>query len=126
MFDFLKKVIDIRLSREDNYLGIYVSENKDVIGKMQCVMENSSILIGDIIFNNSRYYNRGYGSKMMDVLQQFAIDNNIKEIKGNLSVVDLDHRDRLHHFYEKHGFTITIYDSYKDLYYGKVEKIIDK
>ena len=57
----------------------------------------------------------GYGSLLMQQIIQYAIDQpNINFISGGLSWVDLDdkndpeHRSRLIHFYQKHGFDVNI------------------
>lgn len=68
----------------------------------------------------SRNYNNGYGSIMMDN----ATERGYITIHGNLSTVDADHKERLHHFYEKFGFTITEYPENKDCFYGEIRKIL--
>ena len=59
---------------------------------------------------------------MMDKLLAYALDNEIHTIHGNLSLVDKDHEERLHHFYEKHGFKVILFKEPNDLFYGEVIK----
>ena len=49
---------------------------------------------------------------------EYARNNNYSEITGDLSVVDADHKELLHHFYKKFGFEITVFDTIKNNYYG--------
>ena len=92
------------------------------MARMQCVPEpNSSILIGDIIHSHEALaYNKGYGSMMMDKLLEYARENSYSHIYGNLAIWDLDHKERLHHFYRKFGFEITEYVEYQDNCYGRI------
>ena len=56
---------------------------------------------------NGDYYSRGYGSMVMEALIHYAQVMDIRHIRGSLSFVDLNsHKDRLLHFYRKHGFEI--------------------
>lgn len=88
---------------------------------MQCVIESdSTILIGDIIHDKQKNYNKGYGSAMMQKLIEYAKENGYSRLYGNLSDVDIGHKDRLYHFYEKFGFEITEYDKYKSNYFGRI------
>ena len=49
----------------------------------------------------------GHGSVAMTHLLDFAKENGIKRITGNLTTSDIDdHKERLFRFYEKHGFSI--------------------
>ena len=91
--------------------------------RMQCYIDSdSSILIGDIRHDREkRDYNKGYGSMLMQKLIDYARKNNYGYIHGNLSVVDFDHKDRLHHFYQKFGFTVTEFSIPRDCCYGKIE-----
>lgn len=96
--------------------------------KMQCVIEdNNIILIGDILHNReNKDYNKGYGSLMMNKLISYAMESGYSLIHGNLSTVDFDHKERLHHFYRKFGFTIIEYPETKGCYYGEIQKIISE
>lgn len=98
------------------------------IYKMQCVIESdNTLLISDIVSDinskTNKYINRGYGSKLMTRLFEYAKENDIREIYGNLSIVDMDHKDRLEHFYKKFGFNITFYDE-EETYFGLVKKVL--
>ena len=102
-------------------MGISISDLmiSDISKKIDPMM----ILIGDITHENEEYC-KGFGSMMMEALISYAEENGHTYIFGNLSEIDKDHADRLHHFYEKFGFSITIYDESQEMYYGKIEKWI--
>lgn len=90
---------------------------------MKCVIqEDGTILIGDIIHTNSKNYNHGYGSLMMEQLISYATEHGYSLICGNLSTVDSDHKERIHHFYEKFGFVITEHSEPLNCYYGEINK----
>ena len=59
---------------------------------------------------------------MMSELLKYAAQIGIHTIRGNLSLVDSDHKSRLHAFYKKHGFDIIQYVSRDSLFYGEVIK----
>lgn len=73
-----------------------------------------SIYIQDFIAD-SGMRNKGYGSIIMQQLVQYAKVLNVQYISGMLSFVDVgntgdeskrENRERLYHFYNKHGFQI--------------------
>lgn len=64
--------------------------------------ERFSALIEDIVGQP----NKGYGSCLMNVFLTQCRAMGMRTVKGTLSDVDGDHRDRQVHFYQKHGFTI--------------------
>ena len=93
--------------------------------RISCVVENpTTIFIGDIVCDNDRDINKGYGSQMMTKLIAYAEKNGFKRIWGNLSNVDMDHKERLYHFYEKFGFDIEEYEEARNCDVGKVEKLL--
>ena len=52
--------------------------------------------------------NQGHGSMLMQSVFRYLSYRGIPCLEGSLSFVDLnDHKDRLLHFYKKHGFAIT-------------------
>ena len=57
---------------------------------------------------------------MMQKLISYAKENGYKTIYGHLSTVDLDHKDRLYHFYEKFGFVITENEEQDSILYCKI------
>ena len=95
---------------------------------MKCNWEEKRIHIHDFKPENSckapKFINKGYGSEMMKKLLEYANENGCEEIFGELSVVDLDHKDRLHHFYEKFGFKIMEYSQRRGCYYGEIKKML--
>lgn len=65
------------------------------------------ILIGDI---EAFVENKGYGSTMLKNIIELATGIGAQEIIGNLASTDIDHFDKLKHFYNKHGFEVTMFD----------------
>ena len=115
----------VKVERTESLLMIKLYVNNIREARIQCVVESdSTILIGDVIHDNEKNYNKGYGSAMMQKLIEYAKENGYSRLYGNLSVVDIGHRDRLYHFYEKFGFEITEYDKYQNNYFGMIEKMI--
>jgi len=121
---FFKKLIKVWIDSYESLVLIKLTINGVQISKMQCIKyPDGSLLIGDIDpFKRKRDYGKGYGSMMMDELLKYAFQNGVHTIRGNLSIVDSDHKERLHAFYRKHGFEIVQYSTPKDLYYGEVLK----
>lgn len=69
--------------------------------------EPLTVRIGDFIVK-SYDINRGYGSILMDYLKEFSEAREKINITGSLSPFDLStHKERLLHFYRKHGFIIS-------------------
>ena len=62
------------------------------------------IKICDIIVRNN---NIGNGSILMNYFMEYCKTTNAKYIAAWLSPVDMDHFDRLEHFYKKYGFSVT-------------------
>ena len=100
--------------------------NGRLFSKINCVMQPDGVLlIGDIPpFEKNRDYGKGYGSMMMSELIRHATEIGVHTIHGNLSLIDSDHKNRLHAFYKKHGFEIIEYENPKGFIYGEVVKNI--
>ena len=114
--------IQVELRKETYGFFIVAYAGKRHVANMRCLCyEDGSILICDIQHRNNEY-NRGYGSAMMDKLNSYAAENGYTHIWGNLSEVDRDHQDRLHHFYQKHGFQVTVFEQLDGSYYGRIDK----
>lgn len=113
----------VGIERTDALLMVRLSVNGYRCAYIQCVIESdSTILIGDILHHNEvSDYNKGYGTLMMEKLLVYAKEHGYSLIYGNLSEVDLDHKDRLHHFYQKLGFQITEYPEMQGNYYGIIK-----
>lgn len=73
------------------------------VGNIKCAKNNKTITICDIWCEKN---NRGYGSLMMEALIDYARQQGITSIEGWLSSVDVDHIERLYHYYQKFGFEI--------------------
>lgn len=104
-----------------SYQGhIYVLSCDGIVGLLTytTIKELSILLIKDMQFKDPKYYGIGIGSSIMKQLQEFAIQEKIKLIKGKLSTYDIENnRDRLMNFYSKHDFNV-------DLYHKEVKKIV--
>lgn len=124
-----QKEVDIQMSDCLPLVIFTVCIKNQYVAKMICIKENDEILISDIRpcdwenkQNKSKYINKRYGTELMMQLLKYAQQNNVRQIYGNLSCNDLDHKDRLHHFYQKFGFEIIEFKELKDNYYGKIVK----
>ena len=115
--------VSVNIERTDVLLMVRLSVNGYRCARIQCLIESdSTILIGDICHNNEAAdYNKGYGTQMVKQLLAYAKEHGYSYIYGNLSEVDLDHKERLHHFYHKLGFTVTEYPALQGNYYGIIE-----
>lgn len=104
-----------------SYQGhIYVLSSAGIVGLLNytAIKDPSILLIKDIQFKDPKYYGIGIGSAIMKQIQEFAIKERIKLIKGELSSYDIENnRDRLMNFYSKHDFNV-------DFYHKEVKKII--
>ncbi|MBE6848090.1 MAG: GNAT family N-acetyltransferase [Ruminococcus sp.] len=130
MFHFFKKKKSLRKNISPSItvepidwllmIKLYVNNSREA--QIKCVLESdTTILIGDIEHVKEENFNKGYGSAMVEKLIQFAKENGYSHIYGNLSMVDLDHQERLYHFYEKFGFKITEYDDQQGNYFGRID-----
>lgn len=119
---FKKKPISAEYSVYGCSLQVVANKGKIPKARMLCTIESDdTILIGDIRHcYKDRDFCKGYGTLMMQKLISFAKENRYKTIYGHLSTVDLDHKDRLYHFYEKFGFEITEIEEQDSVLYGKV------
>lgn len=77
-------------------------------------LDDRTIHIGDI----KGPANKGFGSICMKYLKDFARDQNIPLITGDIVERDWNHVDRLEHFYIKHNFRVNIDHDNKS---GKIE-----
>lgn len=129
MFLFKKPVEEIYIyDQYKDYLFLSFILNHEPLVLMSCRISGNSIHINDIKpcprADRNKCINKGYGSQLMTALLEYASKQNIIEIFGELSAVDLDHRDRLHHFYQKFGFEISIYPEIIDCFYGRISKFL--
>ena len=93
--------------------------NKEV-GMLRGLFESDKkVLLADI--NNEKCINHGVGSALITRFEDICRENGVKEIHGNLANVDLDHKDRLIHFYKKHGYSI-VEENEEKSYWGKITK----
>ena len=128
MFLFHKPSEDIEFNydSEYGYLSFRFLLNKKSIILMSCEILDDKIHISDIKpydgSKRTKYFNKGYGSKLMNALLDYCKENGVSEIYGELSIVDLDHKDRLHHFYQKFGFDIVVFPCLMNCYYGSILK----
>lgn len=123
---FNNKKAQVYVCEYEPLIVIKVVLKTTTISKMLCTLKDDVIVIGDISpYSNKKYYSKGYGSMMMNELIKFAIKKKYNKIKGELSIVDVDHKERLLHFYKKFGFQILIYDEEKNMNFGEIYKIIE-
>ena len=122
---FFRKNEEVILTVIENLIDIRIRVGKRTSYIMRCVIQNEkTILIGDIsssLGRTGKYENKGYGSKLMQRLIDYATENDYKEIYGNLAEVDMGHWDRLEHYYKKFGFEI-IENCDDEVNWGKVRK----
>ncbi|MFS0749836.1 GNAT family N-acetyltransferase [Oceanobacillus sp. 1P07AA] len=59
--------------------------------------------------------NYGFGSILLSTLIEIAKNRKINSISGWISNVDIDHIERLVHFYKKHNFEVILDDNKKDI-----------
>lgn len=126
-----KKKMDINLKPDDTgevlYIKAFDREKRIATMTVLKYVSDNYLKIGDISeFSNSKYINKGIGSMMMKELLSYAESNNYQEIRGELSIVDNDHKDRLHHFYQKFGFEITETNNRNDCIYATICKRVRK
>lgn len=105
-----KKVIETTVCTHTSLLVIKAIYKNKIQGNMKCIInqETETITISDI---ECKKNNKGYGSIMMGKLIEIAKQNGIKCIDGWLSKADIDHRERLYHFYQKFEFEIISNDN---------------
>lgn len=85
--------------------------------------ENELYIVDFKDFSNGRFVNKGIGSIMMSLLIEYAKLHHYNSIVGKLITLDRDdHKDRLHHFYNKFGFKIEEFKDNSDCFYAKIVK----
>ena len=89
-----------------------LGQNGDIsqacIGKSPCEVKSSYFKIVDIGIDE-HYQGHGYGSMLLAEIIKFAKSFSVSKIKGDIYQKDIDSpqkKERLYHFYEKHGFII--------------------
>ena len=118
-----KKRIEIKTVNTDYPLiMLYADAGRKRIGTLKAVIVENSCALGDIDIP-LEYVNLGAGSKLIEKLEDICKQKGLTEIKGELSDVDIGHKDRLIHFYEKHGYTV-VYENNKPGYWGTITKKI--
>jgi hypothetical protein len=121
-----KKTIKVCIDNCENQIFCKIYVNGKPISRMQCVLETDGVLlIGDILpFEKKRDYCKGYASLMMAELLKYSSQIGVHTIHGKLSLVDNNHKGRLHAFYKKHGFEIVEYNTPQGLFFGEIMKKI--
>jgi ribosomal protein S18 acetylase RimI-like enzyme len=80
----------------------------------------SEIELADIDIKESTV-SRGYGSILLGMLIEIAINRNVKNITGWISSVDKNHIERITHFYQKHGFEVVLEETDNNI--NKIETL---
>lgn len=125
MFFKKKDTYDIDISEYKKFLFVHLQINDIPVSKINCSMSGDVIEILDIIpYTQKKYQNKGYGTKMMNELIKYARSHQYKYIIGSLSTVDLDHKERQWHFYQKFGFEITEKDNPAGNYYAEIKLML--
>lgn len=105
-----------------------VKDSSDYIGDAHLTIQESSKTVAKIedIKIDPPYRGRRIGSLLLDYVERWALQNNIKTLYGDLVKVDRGHISVLKGFYDKHGFTFTIFNkpSSDRTALGKIEKPI--
>ncbi len=128
MFDFrskekkIKEVVIENNQSDSELIMIFANSRKLNLGTLKAVVNGEKLLIGDIDISEE-YVNYKIGSKLIERLEEICKEQGIKDIYGNLANVDLDHKDRLIHFYEKHGYSIS-YENDNPNYWGTISKTL--
>jgi len=118
--DFFEIKIDIVTRDNDNYIFIDAFIKSRKVGELRALFENDKALLADIIIHE-RNINKGIGTKLITKFEELCIEKGVSVITGNLANVDLNHKDRLIHFYLKNKYEI-IYENEEKLYWGKIIK----
>ncbi len=124
IFDFIRNMsqneIRIEESSVEGCLFLRAIKGNKLLGKLNALFEtDNKVLLADI--DNKNCINRGVGSKLIERFEELCKEKGATEIYGNLANVDIGHKDRLIHFYKKHGYTI-FEENDQSGYWGKIVK----
>ncbi len=106
--------------------SVFLKENNEIVSYMRYSMAITFISI-DVLETYNSFYNNGYASYLIKwLLEKYNTDYEIKLICAPIqwSIFGESFEERKEHlrkFYEKFGFTV--YESLKDSYYMKKNKI---
>lgn len=70
---------------------------------------------------------RGLGTALLALIESWARNNGVNKLNGDLSDVDVNHIDKLKHFYSKNGYIFKLYQNSGNespIFIGEVEKSI--
>lgn len=122
---FLKQNIIIEADGNDTGCSVVAYRRKKKLSVLLAskIKQNELYIVDFKDFSNGRFINKGIGSIMMPLLIEYAETHNYKSIVGKLIKLDRDdHKDRLHHFYNKFGFKIEEFEEDSDCFYAKIVK----
>lgn len=109
----------------EGYCRLYIKVGRKRVGYANLfISAPNELCIGDIIIENNRYQNKGYGSKLLKSIIVIGINNKFSKIVGNLSKVDMDQKEKLEYFYKKEKFSITYFENEVGSFIGSVELLI--
>jgi hypothetical protein len=112
----------LELIKEEN---IDKANNFHVPPRAICKMwkeSNNSMTINDIEIIDKSLENRGIGTLILIFVEKLARLQGINKLYGELSIVDVDHLDKLKHFYNKLGFDFVLHETKKGTTIGHIEK----
>lgn len=89
---------------QNDWLTVVLITKQGIYDCVYMEIYDNKLIIADVIH---RIHNEGIGTNAFAMIFDFARENNIEKIYGELSSVDDDHKDRRNHFYEKLGFSIS-------------------
>ncbi|MBO5610532.1 MAG: GNAT family N-acetyltransferase [Eubacterium sp.] len=124
IFDNIRNMLNNEISIKEQVGDMIITLrairfNKEV-GMLRGLFESDKkVLLADI--SNEKCINHGVGSALIMRFEDICRENGVKEIHGNLANVDLDHKDRLIHFYKKHGYSI-VEENEEGSFWGKITK----
>lgn len=100
------------------FIGIRPITQKGIPGRdpvLKAFFKNNftAISLEDIEMGDS-LVNQGFGSILLTTLIDIANKRNINRITGEISRVDIDHVERLVHFYRKHNFEVHMCSDHTD------------
>jgi ribosomal protein S18 acetylase RimI-like enzyme len=94
------------------HLKLFIISRKGVTypePRLFSTRHDDHVYISDIkIFGDNK--NKGFGTILMKKLKEICLSKDTYKISGKMHYTDLEHKNRLIYFYNKHGFIIDEYE----------------